>query len=184
MRVEIHLAREGRVQRSRRYDLTEVLFQPRSAENLHHLAREFGKILIAAQAQVPARQFLLPAGIGELGGGLFVDLLDLAAQASLFEERGELFVERLVLRIAVDFVAVESQRVISALEFHQTRDVAVEHLLVLQLQRVVAREFFEQGLVDGLFVGHAPLAGERAGHGEGHAVMLERLRVCRQEFAA
>jgi hypothetical protein len=184
VRVEVHLLRQGRVERRRSHDLPEVRLEFGALEDLRDLPRELGKILIAPQPQIPARELLLPSGVRELRGGVLVDLLHLRAHAVLIEERRQLFVEGLVLRIVIDLPPKESQRIVGALHLYHASDVTIEHLPVLQFPLVFAREFLQQRIVDRALVVCAPLARVSVCHGERHSVMLKCLRIRREKLAS
>ena len=88
------------------------------------------------------------------------------------------------MRIAIDFAAIESQRIVDSIEIDKAGDIAVEHQVVLGFQSFGAGQFLKEGIVDGELIGRAALARVGVGHGERDAEMLEGLRISGEKFPA
>src|SRR5260221_322910 len=76
-------------QRLRGSQLAKVGFEIGAGEDARDVLGETREIGRAALPQIPASQFVTPAGIGKLSESTLVDLLGLRAHLILLEERRE-----------------------------------------------------------------------------------------------
>ena len=127
MRCQIQLQVQRRSQRLCGTQLVEIRFKIGAGEHANHILGETRKIGRTALAQIPARQFVTPPWIGKLRDGPLVRLFGLRAHLVLLEKSRQAIVQARIVGIAVDFAAVERERVARALERYQPSDVAVEN---------------------------------------------------------
>ena len=111
-------------------DIAEVLLEAGTLEDVDNLARELIEGVLAALAEIEARELVIERAVAEAGDGALVDVLLLRGEIVLLQETGETFIEQRVVGVAVQFTAEHDECGGNLAREGEAAKVAIQHLRI------------------------------------------------------